>query len=758
MMRCTVAKKHTSEINTWSMCYRIIDTNYECADDAEQQTMLQNWYSILNLFDSSTYLQIMIINRTPSKDVLDATTQIQLRKDKHDGYREELNGMMERKLLLGGKRKVYKEKYLTIATVQRDKEQAERYFARIKTELRNGFIKMGSDIAQLGEIERAKILHDIYRQKHEDEFHFSPPDMRKRGHTVKESIAPMRFEVHDDYMEIGEKFAQALMLYEYPQFVEDTLIRKLTDIEKNMVLTISLVPIERQDALDQCSKVYTNIEAEIARYTRKQVANKNYNASIPVKIEEKRNQVMDLRNDLANRDQGIFFMNLSMTIFGDNEEDMRDAAKTVMETGRQKQCSIIVNRYLQEDTFNTCMPFGLKFVENWRTFTSESVAAFNPFVARELLQPSGLYYGNHGITGTVIIGNRDLLDNGNAIITGASGKGKSMFSKAEMIQIFLKMDDKTDIIVVDPEREFAEICKLLGGAHIILSANSRHHINPMRLADAKLLDSDDKPIPLKIEFLQTVFEQLLGKDEMDSGQRSLIDRGLRQTYKEAKKSEPTLQDFYRIIKGMSDEGAARLALGLERFIEGSLDTFAQKSNVDTGNRFTVYDINELGSGLKDVGMSIMLDGIFSKVAENRSAGRKTIIYVDEFWIMMKHEQSAKYIDDMWRRFRKYGAWVTGITQNLQDLMSCEEGRSIVNNATISVMLGQQETEVQLLKEAYKLSDTQCLYIRETPPGHGLLKFGDAYIPFENEFDKSLSLYRAMTTNQMELREIQKNEA
>ena len=155
-------------------------------------------------------------------------------------------------------------------------------------------------------------------------------------------------------------------------------------------------------------------------------------------------------------------------------------------------------------------------------------------------------------------------------------------------------------------------------------------------------------------------------------------------------------------------------------------------------------------------MSIMLDGIFSKVAENRAAGRKTIIYVDEFWIMMKHEQSAKYIDDMWRRFRKYGAWVTGITQNLQDLMNREEGRSIVNNATISVMLGQQANEVQLLKEAYKLSSTQCLYIHEAPPGHGLLKFGDAYIPFENEFDKSLSLYRAMTTNQMELREFQKN--
>ena len=143
------------------MCYRIIDTKYECADDAEQQTMLQNWYGILNLFDSSTYLQIMIINRTPSKDVLDATTQIQLRNNKYDGYRKELNGMMERKLLLGGKRKVYKEKYLTIATIQKDREQAERYFARIKTELRNGFVKMGSDIAQLGEIERAKILHDI---------------------------------------------------------------------------------------------------------------------------------------------------------------------------------------------------------------------------------------------------------------------------------------------------------------------------------------------------------------------------------------------------------------------------------------------------------------------------------------------------------------------------------------------------------------------------------------------------------------------
>ena len=750
MMRCTAGKRN-GEVNTWSMCYQIVDTNYECADSPEQRSLLQRWCEILNLFDSSTVMQITIANITPSRDILAASTQIPLKGDQYDHYREELNGMMERKLMHGGKRKIYKEKYLTISTVKKDRESAERYFARIKTGLRAGFARIGSGIAQLGEVERAKILHDIYRQKHEDEFAFRPKEIRKRGQTVKEAISPFRFKVLDDHMEIGEKFAQSLMLYEYPQFVEDIVLRKLTDIEKNMLLTITLVPIEKQDALDQCNRVYTNIESEIARYTRKQVANKNYNASIPMKTEAKRDSIIDLQNDLSNRDQGIFFMNMAITVFGETADEMLDAAETIIETGRQKQLRIIVNHYLQEDTFNTSMPYGLKFVENWRTMTSESVAAFNPFVARELMQPGGLYYGNHAITGSMIIGNRDLLDSSNAIITGATGKGKSMFSKAEMEQIFLRTDETTDIIIVDPEREFVELCELFNGEHIILSANSKNYINPMKLTDSDLLDIEDKPIALKAEFLQTVFEQLLGADEVGARQRSIIDRGLRMTYKEIKNEEPTLQDFYNHLKTMDEEEAAKLALGLEMFIEGSLNTFAQKSNIDVRNRFVVYDINELGAGLKNVGMSIMLDAIFEKVAKNRAAHRKTILYFDEFWVMMKHPKSAEYMSEMWRRFRKYGAWVTGITQNLQDLMCCEEGATIVKNASIAVILGQQPSDVKLLQQAYGLSDAQCIYIDDTPPGHGLLKFGDNFIPFDNEFDKSLSLYRAMTTNQLELR-------
>lgn len=750
MMLCSAGKRG-GEVNTWSMCYQIVDTNYECADSPEQQLTLQRLCEMLNIFDSSTVLQIIIINRTPSRDILEASTQMPLKADQYDRYRDELNGMMERKLMRGGKRKVYKEKFLVVSTVKKDRESAVRYFARIKNGLRTAFARMKSGIAQLGEVERAKILHDIYRQKHEDEFAFKSKEMRRRGQTVKEAIAPFRFKVNDDYIEIGEKFAQSLMLYEYPQFVEDTILRKFTELEKNMLLTITLVPIEKQVALDQCNRVYTNIESEIARYTRKQVANKNYNASIPMKTEAKKENIIELQHDLSNRDQGIFFMNMAITVFGETKEDMLDAAETIIEMGRQKQFRIIVNDYLQEDTFNTSMPYGLKFVENWRTSTSESVAAFNPFVARELLQPGGLYYGNHAITGSLIIGNRDYLDNSNAIITGASGKGKSMFCKAELEQLFLRTDDDTDIIIVDPDREFVDICRLFNGEHIILSANSKHHINPMALPDEKLLDIDDKPIALKAEFLQTVLEQLLGREEVGARQRSIIDRGLRMTYKEAKNEEPTLQDFYNNLKMMDEEEAAKLALGLEMFIEGSLNTFAQKSNIDVQNRFVVYDINELGAGLKDVGMSIMLDAIFAKVAKNRATQRKTILYFDEFWVMMKHPKSAEYMSEMWRRFRKYGAWVTGITQNLQDLMVCEEGSTIVKNATISVMLGQQAADVTLLKEAYGLSDAQCIYIDDTPAGHGLLKFGDSFIPFVNEFDKSLSLYRAMTTNQTELK-------
>lgn len=330
-----------------------------------------------------------------------------------------------------------------------------------------------------------------------------------------------------------------------------------------------------------------------------------------------------------------------------------------------------------------------------------------------------------------------------------------MACKEDLIQIFLRTGEDTDIIVVDPEREMGGLCWLLKGERIVLAANSAHHVNPMELADARQLNAEDKALALKAEFLQTMFVQLLGKEEVGARQISIIDRCLRSVYKRyrpGKTAAPTLGDFFVELKRMDTDEARRLALGLEVFIEGTLNVFAHPSNVDVTSRLVVYDINELGAGLKDVGMSIMLDAIFNRVAANRAAGRRTVIYIDEFWIMMRHPQSAEYMGAMWRRFRKYGAWVTGITQNLQDLMGCEQGRTIVKNAAISIMLGQQSGDVALLKEAYNLSDAQCLYIQDTPPGHGLLKFGDSFIPFENEFDRSLSLYRAMTTNPRERRQ------
>ncbi len=232
--------------------------------------------------------------------------------------------------------------------------------------------------------------------------------------------------------------------------------------------------------------------------------------------------------------------------------------------------------------------------------------------------------------------------------------------------------------------------------------------------------------------------------------KSLIDRCTVNVYRDYKQSKytiepPTLKDFREELLRQPEPEAAELALAIELFTDGSLSTFAKQTNVDVNNRLICYDILDLGKQLQPIGMLVVLDSILNRINQNRAKGKSTFILIDEIYLLFQHEYSANFLFTLWKRVRKYGAFCTGITQNVDDMLQSHTARTMLANSEFLVMLNQASTDRIELAKLLRISDPQLSYITNVDVGHGLLKLGSALVPFSNQFPRNTQLYRLMTT-------------
>ena len=315
-------------------------------------------------------------------------------------------------------------------------------------------------------------------------------------------------------------------------------------------------------------------------------------------------------------------------------------------------------KYQQMDGLNTVLPFGVRKIDALRTLTTESLAVFIPFRVQEIYHENGVYYGQNVISKNMIIANRRHLLNGNSFILGVSGAGKSFTAKEEMTNIILT-DPNADIIIIDPEREYSPLVKAMQGEVIHISATSENHINAMDMNS----DYGDgaNPVILKSEFILSLCEQLIGGSSLGAKQKSIIDRCTASVYRYYQQGNymgtpPTLQDFREELLKQDEPEAQEIALAIELFTDGSLNTFAKHTNVDTHSRLICYDILDLGKQLQPIGMLVVLDSILNRITQNRAKGRNTFIFIDEIYLLFQHEYSANFLFTLWKRVRKYGAY------------------------------------------------------------------------------------------------------
>ena len=731
--------------NKYSKSFKFTDINYLTANEEDKQQMFLQYSELLNSFDSEAITKITINNRKLNKEDFKKHILIDEKSDSLSEYRHEYNEMLTDKA--SGVNGIIQEKYLTISIVKKDVESAREYFKRVEKDIETHLAKIGSISRELDTTERLRILHDFYRAGEEEDFHFGMKDMMQKGHDFKDYICPDSMERADDYLKLGDKYARVLFLKDYASYIKDSMVAELTDLNRNMMLSIDVMPIPTDEAMREVENRLLGIATNITNWQRKQNQNNNFSAVIPYDMEMQRKETEEFLNDLTTRDQRMMCATITMVHMADTKEELDSDTESILTTARRHLCQLAVLKFQQTDGLSTVLPIGCRKINVLRTLTTESLAVFMPFKVQEITENNGIYYGQNAISNNMIIANRTNLMNGNSFILGVSGSGKSFTSKCEITNLMLNGD--ADIIIIDPEREYSPLVKALGGEIIDISATSKNHINAMDLNEEYGGDDKEDPLILKSEFIMSLCEQLMGGVMLGSKEKSLIDRCAKNVYRNYRKrgyqgKVPTLKEFRANLLKQPEQEAQDIALAIELFTDGSLNTFAKETNVNVNSKLICYDILELGKQLMPIGMLVVLDSILNRITSNRAKGKKTFVFIDEIYLLFKHDYSADFLFTLWKRVRKYGAYCTGITQNVDDLLQSHTARTMLANSEFIIMLNQATTDRVKLAELLGISDTQLSYITNVEAGRGLMKVGSSLVPFVNKFPHN-KLYKLMST-------------
>ena len=726
--------------NKFSRSYRFTDVNYAVAGKEDKESMFLDYSELLNAFDSGATTKITIQNRRLNRQDLEKSIIIHMCEDGLDLYRKEYNTMLLEKAT--GAESMIQEKYVTVSAYRKTIEEAKTYFSRIGTDLTGHFARLGSKCVEMDATDRLRTLHDFYRTGEETGFYFDMAETMRKGHSFKDFICPDSFEFEKDYFCMGNRYGRVLFLREYASYIKDNMIAELTDLNRNLILSIDIIPIPTDEAVREVENRLLGVETNITNWQRRQNANNNFSAVVPYDMEQQRKESKEFLDDLTTRDQRMMFAVVTLVHTADTKEQLDADTDTLLTIARKHLCQFATLKYQQMDGLNTALPIGHRKIHALRTLTTESLAVLMPFRVQEIMDGGGIYCGENAISHNLIMCNKEKLLNPNSFLLGVPGSGKSF--NAKMLIVFLALATGDDILICDPEREYASLIEAMGGEVIRIAAGSPDHINAMDMVEG--YGDGGNPIIEKSEFVLSLFEQL-DRNGIGPVQRSLIDRCTEAIYDDFQNGGkvPTLCVLRKKLMEQKEREAKKLALALELFTDGSLDAFAHETNVDVNNRMVVYDIMDLGKQLKTMGLLVITDAMLNRVTENWKKGKRTHIFLDEFHVVFENEHSGSFFNSAWRRFRKRNAFPTAITQNVEYLLDSVLASTMLSNSEYIVMLNQAASDRQKLAELLNISNEQMSYITNADAGCGLIKYGSSLVPFINKFPKNTRLYKLMTT-------------
>jgi type IV secretory pathway VirB4 component len=547
--------------------------------------------------------------------------------------------------------------------------------------------------------------------------------LAKGSVSVKDIIAPSYIEVDFTHLKIDDTYYRTLFVTGYPRYVSANWLHSLITFDHPMFVSMFIYPTESKAILDKLRKKIAEMEATIQGDIK---AGKVVDPNVQVSLDD----ALALQAELARGTERFFQFSLYVTLPASEQKELDRVTK---EIDSALSSLLIVSKQAtlqQELGFKSCMPIFKDGLKVWRNMDSTSLAMTFPFSTASLTRNEGILYGMNMHDGSLIIFDRFTLENSNSVVLGKSGGGKSFFVKTETIRL-LSMG--VDVIILDPENEYKGIADSVGGEFIDFSSTSQYKINPFDM-------TTDEPTPdelsNKILDLHSLMKVMMG--DLTAAQDALLDRALVLAYRQRgitqdpstfKLEPPLLEDLYKVLMGMETPEAKEMGARMEKYVRGSASgIFNDQSNFDIHNPFTVFGIRDLEEDLRPVAMYIVLDYIWNRV--RRGERKKRILVVDEAWYLIKNKDSGAYLHNFAKRARKYKLGMTTITQDVEDFLKTDEGKAIITNSSLQIILKQSKASVERITETFFLTGGEKHYLLSAGVGEGLFFAGQNHVGFK----------------------------
>ena len=669
-------------IHQFDRMYLFEDINFSTQDEEEKEDTCSKFETLLRSMNVS--YKIIVSNHYADNNKLrEEILQKAVSKEMEPLAKEYHKMIGER--LEEGRGGLLQSKYFVVSCRKPDYESAKTYFNTIEFSIQQLFHRLGSCLIPLDATERLRALHSYYRMGDEASFSFDWNEYLHLKRDWRNDIINTSLREKSEHLEMeGGTCACVMFVRKYPNGLTDQFLNELTNMNFPIIYTMDVEPLDNNVAYQMIMKKYMANERSINREQETKNENGDYSTNINYERRKQQRDTEEMLDRISSFDERLLYVGITIVVKANSMEELEERTEKIKIIGQTHNMDIVPHSHKQLDALNTSLPTGARFVDTMRTITSEELSIFIPFNVQEINDNQGYCYGFNKVSKNLIIGNRKLLKNGNGMVFGVPGSGKSYNEKSEMGQVLCFSTD--DIIVID-------------------------------------------------KAVRDMYSEYFQKKN-DS-------RRKRKTRLES----PTIRTMRDGIAERSEgnDSAIELVEQLEVFADGTLDIFAREQSISEENRFTVYGFSELGKRMRAMAMLVMIESITAKIKYNQSDGVATWVYVDEMHELWGEEYSLHALEKMWREVRKRGGICTGMSQNLIDAQRNRSTKTMVSNSEFMLLLDQGTMDKEAVEDLFDISAEQLACVNGADPGMGLIRFGDKIVPFDNTMKKDSELYQLFNT-------------
>ncbi len=566
---------------------------------------------------------------------------------------------------------------------------------------------------------------------------------------LKDIIAPSALKISPKELNLGEKVARTFFVISYPRFLTESWFAPIINLDKIFNISIFIHPVDTAKVLHHFQKKVAEVQSQINIREQKGLVRD------PM-LDTAYQDLESLRDNLLQAQERIFDVGVYITLFGDNDAELDKIESEVKSILEAKLVYIKPALFQQEEGYKSVLPIGSDLLEVHSKLNSSPLSSLFPFVSFDLTSDKGILYGINRHNSSLVLFDRFLLENYNSVTFAKAGSGKSYTTKLEILRNLMF---ETEVIVIDPEREYEYMAEATGGKYFNISLTSEHHINPFDLPTPREDEASSDVLRSHIVNLVGLFRIMLGG--LSQEEDAIIDRAITETYalkditadsNFASVEPPLMSDFELVLAGM--EGADSLVQRLTKYTKGTWSGFINRpTNVDINKKFVVFSLRDMEDELKPVAMYIVTHYIWSAIRKNL---KKRLLVIDEAWWMMKSEDTASFLLGLAKRGRKYYLGLATITQDVDDFLKSPYGLPIITNSSIQMLMKQSASSIDIIQRTFNLTDEEKYLLLESDVGEGIFFVGMKHVAI-----KVIASYtedQIITTNPSQILDIKRAKA